>query len=444
MHYARVIIASEQQRAQATRLSGGVAEVSGGVRLAEGKSALELTERAAHLLGLRDKQRVGVWRAAYGMRIGPYVGIMTNKRPGALPGFRGLRGRRENYTALTRMAGEMGAVAFVFAVEDVDFAQRRVLGYARVGGRWVPREYPLPDVVYNRVPDRKSEVSLPVMRFKQQIKRLQPAVALFNPKFLNKWELYGLLAKQPELTPFVPETCLYREPKDLVDMLRKHDMVYLKPQDTFAGRGIMRVWRKGQKLVLSYKDGAKYRHAAYTGTDALLRAFVARRAGSRYLLQEGLRLAKLRGAIFDVRVLVQKNNQGQWEVTGIGVRVAAPGGITTHVPNGGHIAPLDTVLNEVFGESAGRPQGLRDEIEALALKVAPAIERGVGSLFGEMSMDIGITEAKKCYFFEANAKPMKFDEPAIRAKSLRRLVEFSRYLAGYQSSGGQSGVSIQD
>jgi hypothetical protein len=383
-----------------------------------------------------------VWRNAGGMRIGPYVGIMTIRRPGNLAGFRGLRGRRENYTALTRVAGEMGAVAFVFAVEDVDFSQRRVLGYTRAGGRWARGEYPLPDVVYNRVPDRKSEVSLPVMHFKRQIKRLQPAVTLFNPKFLDKWELYGLLAKQPELTAFLPKTRPYREPKDLVDMLQKHDSVYLKPQDTFAGRGIMRVWRKGQKLILSFKDGAKYRHVSYTATAALLRAFAARRAGSRYLVQEGLSLAKFRGSIFDVRVLVQKNSQGQWEVTGIGVRVAAAGGITTHVPNGGYIAPLDTVLTEVFGESACRPEGLRDEIAALALKVAAAIESGIGSLFGEMSMDIGITGDKKCYFFEANAKPMKFDEPAIRAKSLRRLVEFSRYLAGYQSSGGQSGVSI--
>jgi len=442
VQYARVVITSEEQQEQATRLIGGGVQTTGGVRPLERDNALELTPRAARLLGLRPKQRVGLWQKVTGTGIGPYLGIMTNKRPDSLPGFRGLRGRRENYTALTRVAREMGAVAFVFAVEDVDFSQRRLLGYTREGGRWVPREYPLPDVVYNRVPDRKSEVSLPVLRFKQQIGRLKPAMTLFNPQFLNKWELYGLLARQAELKAFVPETRLFRGARDLVDMLHKHDMVYLKPQDTFAGRGIMRILRQGKKYILSYKDGAKYRHGSYTDIAALLRAFAARRAGNRYLVQEGLHLAKFRGAIFDVRVLVQKNGQGKWEVTGIGVRVAAPGGITTHVPNGGHIAPLDTVLTEVFGDSACGPDGLREKVAALALKVAPAVERGVGSLFGEMSMDIGVTDAQKIYFFEANAKPMKFDEPAIRAKSLRRIVEFSRYLAGFASGGGQSGVRV--
>ncbi|MBT9177202.1 MAG: Endospore coat-associated protein YheD [Firmicutes bacterium] len=304
------------------------------------------------------------------------------------------------------------------------------------------REYPLPDVIYNRVPDRKSEVSLPVVKVKRQIKKMQPAVTLFNPQFLNKWELHELLARQPELRAYVPETRLYRGPEDITAMLQRHDMVYLKPQDTFAGRGIMRVSRKGARYVLSFKQGEKYHHASYTDAAALLRAFAVRRTSSRYLVQQGLHLAKFRGAIFDIRVLVQKNGRGSWELTGIGVRVAALGGITTHVPNGGYIAPLETVLTEVFGEDASRSRGLREKITELALRVAVAVEQGVGSVFGEMSMDIGITANKECYFFEANAKPMKFDEPTIRARSLRRIGEFSRYLAAYHSGGGNSSGDI--
>lgn len=442
MRYARIAIMSGQRQEEAIPLLGGVASATGAGRRLDGDGKLHLTPQAALLLGLRPKQRVGVWQEGVSARIGPYVGIMTNKRPGAPPGFRGLRGRRENYTALAQVAKEMGAVAFVFAAEDLDFSRRRVLGYTRGGGRWVPGEFPLPDVIYNRVPDRKSELSLPIVRVKRQLRKMEPAVALFNPQFLNKWELYGLLARQPELKAFIPETRLYRGPADIMAMLQKHDMLYLKPQDTFAGRGIMRILHKGENYILSYKDNKSYHHASHSTGEQLLRAFAARRAGTRYLVQQGLHLARFRGAIFDIRVLVQKNGQGSWEITGIGVRVAAPGGITTHVPNGGHIAPLEAVLSEVFGEGASCPRGLREKIAELALLVAATVERGVGSMFGEMSMDIGITSKREIYFFEANAKPMKFDEPTIRARSLRRLVEFSRYLAGYQ--GGRADANLQD
>jgi hypothetical protein len=45
-----------------------------------------------------------------------------------------------------------------------------------------------------------------------------------------------------------------------------------------------------------------------------------------------------------------------------------------------------------------------------------------------MSMDLGVDTTGKLWFFEANSKPMKFDEPHIREKSLRRLVRFWKYL----------------
>ena len=37
----------------------------------------------------------------------------------------------------------------------------------------------------------------------------------------------------------------------------------------------------------------------------------------------------------DFRILIQKDHQGIWQVTGIGVRVAGKNAISTHVPMGG-------------------------------------------------------------------------------------------------------------
>lgn len=50
-------------------------------------------------------------------------------------------------------------------------------------------------------------------------------------------------------------------------------------------------------------------------------------------------------------------------------------------------------------------------------------------MLGEMSMDLGVDEEGGLWFFEANSRPMKFDEPAIRKLSLERIFQYSHHLA---------------
>jgi len=434
--FAKVAIRDAHTESRLTPVLGGVSRGVG--RLVENgeNKALVLPSVDAQRLGVRAGQLVAYWATDEGHRIGPYIGIMTNKRPGGRPGFEGLRGRRETYRGLLKMAKSMGAVAYVFACEDVNFKKMRVVGYSRdATGRWVSREYPLPNVVYNRVPDRRSEVSPLVRMAKKRFEQLSHThrIALFNPHFLNKWDLHRLLSRDSELAQYLPDTRVYSKAEDVLEMLKRYRMVYLKPRDTFAGRGIMRAEYKGGRYILSHKVGSVYRHDGNADFASLAQNFAAKRIPGVYLVQQGLRLAKYKGAIFDARIIAQKDERGRWGLTGVGVRVAARGGITTHVPNGGYIAPIEAILRDVFNEDCDTPNGVYSRVRSLAMKVAPAIEHRYNRLFGEMSMDIGITQDGECFFFEANAKPMKFDEPNIRRKSLTRLVEFCRHLAGYEA-----------
>ncbi len=50
---------------------------------------------------------------------------------------------------------------------------------------------------------------------------------------------------------------------------------------------------------------------------------------------------------FDLRVLVQKNSKGQWDITGVGARVAGSSSITTHVPRGGSIEDPEKLLSAI-------------------------------------------------------------------------------------------------
>ncbi|KAF0198045.1 MAG: hypothetical protein FD169_108 [Bacillota bacterium] len=435
MEQARVVVSDNQIGGEKVWLMGGLARGEGKLTTGSDGVLLHVSRGDALRLGIRPRQQVSFWQAGDALQLGPYIGIMTNKRPRGTKGFQGLRGRRETYVALLKMARSMGSVAYVFACEDVDFKRMRVIGYHQSkAGNWLAHEYPLPNVVYNRIPDRQSEVAQVVRMAKKRFEQLAHShrTAIFNPHFLNKWDLHRIFSQEPGLRRYLLDTKLYHGPEDVLSMLKRHRMVYLKPRDTFAGHGIMRAEYKGGKYILIYKVGGTYRHEPHENFRGLAQSFSARRHPGIYLVQQGLRLAKYKGAIFDARIIMQKTGEGVWDLTGAGVRVAARGGITTHVPNGGYIAPIETVISDVFHERLDTPGGVYTKLRNLALTVAPAIENHYKRLFGELSMDIGITSDGECYFFEANAKPMKFDEPIIRRKSLRRLVEFSRYLSGYQ------------
>ncbi|MBS3938096.1 MAG: YheC/YheD family protein [Peptococcaceae bacterium] len=437
MRVVRVSIDAPSGAREDITVRGGASEARARLIAQGEKWVLQVRPVDIVALGLHEGQQVALWPDAEGWRIGPYIGIMTVLRPSARGGFCSLSGKRDNYDGLARIGREYGAVVFVFAAENMYYRQKRVLGYGRNAARqWVAREYPWPDVIYNRVPDRTSEgkrtVTLAKRRFTEQ------GGALFNPGFLNKWQLHAWLSQDDALARYLPGTRLLRSATDLLRMLKEHQMVYLKPVSSFAGQGIFQLRTTGNGFLLRYREGTQMREEHCVDFRGLLQTVSLRKQPGTYIVQQGLSLAMYQGAIFDVRVLVQKGAAGTWDLTGIGVRVAGRGGITTHVPCGGYIAPVEKILRDVFGEKPDTKDGIYQRVKKLALAIAPTIEKHMRQELGEMSMDIGITKKGECYFFEANAKPMKFDEPHIRRLSLCRLVEYSSFLAGKRVTNGAS------
>jgi hypothetical protein len=145
-----------------------------------------------------------------------------------------------------------------------------------------------------------------------------------------------------------------------------------------------------------------------------------------YIVQQGISLASFNQRPFDLRVLVQKDQKGEWGLTGIGARVAGKRSITTHVPRGGSIDEPEKLLTATFGgDTALRTIQLA---RLAALAIARQIEKASGHILGEMSMDLGVDSSGQIWFFEANSRPMKFDEPDIRKKSLERIIQYSQFL----------------
>lgn len=358
------------------------------------------------------------------VQAGPFIAILTSAGEG------GFRGNVSNFSDLIRTGRRMGVTVYVLTPEGLRPGAKTVKGFLlnphSKGPRWVATTLPLPDVVYNRIPSRRHEMR-PAEQKALAILSTMPGIHLFNPAFFNKWTLFLHMGRSEKLSRLLPDTVEWEGGTRLDEMVKKHSTLFLKPVNGKAGNGMIRISQqeRGYEIIHQTLRGKQRFHSSDDKLRSKLKALTRNR---KYILQQGIQLARYRGRPFDLRLLLQKKGTGQWDVTGIGVRVAGGGAISTHVPMGGSIAPIGEVLRSLFGNQAST---ITEHLQSTALEIASHIEKEEGKNLGEMSMDLGLEPDGKIWFFEANAKPMKFDEPVIRQKSLRRLIEYSLYLSGY-------------
>lgn len=360
-----------------------------------------------------------------------YIGILTVHDES-----RKFRGNRQNFIDLIRTGKEVGINIFVVTQKDLQLDQPKIQAYVYdfERKRWKRESMPLPQVIYNRIPNRNDELRADVQKtIKECIKH--PKIEIFNPLFFNKWTLFEWLKKSKLTKKHIPSTRKLSDKLDLRRLLHRHNLLYLKPEKGKAGKGIMRIKRHYSKsspyqLTIQVKKTSRsYRYKSITGLKQTIKDYTE---SEDYIVQQGIVLAHYQQRPFDLRVLVQKNRNGKWSVSGVGARVAGDFSITTHLPRGGRIEEPETILTTAFGTT--KAQHIMRKTRKTALAIARQVEKGSGQPLGEMSMDLGIDRRGQIWFFEANAKPMKFDEPHIRQKSLQQLLNYCVFLTQTRSS----------
>lgn len=357
----------------------------------------------------------------------PVVAILTMH-----DSIRMFRGNRQNFYEIIKTGQEMGYLVYVVTVRDLKLNSATIRGF--VPGpdphSWEQRLFPLPRVIYNRIPYREDEMK-PTVRRKIEACLRHPNLDIYNPYFFNKWQLFGWLNKSRLTQKWAPMTKRLKGFNSLNEMVKRAPYLYLKPEDGKAGQGIMRLkCQKNKPLpyrlqIQNNKDSVTYKTASL---DRLWERICREIKGESYLLQQGIELASQHGRPFDLRILVQKTEHGIWSITGIGARMAGAESITTHVPRGGTIEDPEKLLPAIFGIE--QTVAILNKVRSAATHIARQIEKGSHLSLGEMSMDLGVDTAGELWFFEANSRPMKFDEPAIRKRSLERIFHYCAYLTG--------------
>ncbi len=322
-------------------------------------------------------------------------------------------GNQANFQRIARAARERGAGCVVVNILPDGMVRCHVADGA---GAFSPvRLSAVPRVLYNRIPTRALERKAHVRQLLREWERA--GVVITNPGFLSKLDIHKRWSGQEALRPRLLVTEEWRTVGQLRGFSARYSRFYAKPVDGKAGVGIMRVECAGDSYTVhEQKKGRVVRLDRLSWPE--MEGYARRKnISGRYLLQQEAPTAQYRDRRFDLRLLLHRTAPASFTVTGMGVRLAPPAGITTHVPNGGQIVDVRRVLREVFGRSADT---VAKEAQGTAILAANAIAQGAGT-WTELSIDMGLLSSGEPCLFEANAKPMKFDESLIEREAKRRL-----------------------
>jgi hypothetical protein len=265
-------------------------------------------------------------------------------------------------------------------------------------GNYRLKEIPIPLVIHNRG-------LFFAESSKKKLKNLQKeGITVFND-----WNRYGkmvihhLLQQNQNLIPHLPDT-ISASKKHLIKMMEKHQELIVKPNSGSLGGGIVKVTRISDVAwEMSYNDKksgeCKKEVFLKDGFPPLLEKKVLNK---RYIIQQRIPLATYQGRPFDMRVSVQRNGTGEWQVTGIVGKVARTDGFVTNVAKGGSCKSLEILLREsrkVF-------EDVYHAIEELSLNIVKELSIQFPHL-ADVGLDVGITEEGFPMFIECNGRDLR-------------------------------------
>ncbi|MDD4802221.1 MAG: YheC/YheD family protein [Syntrophomonas sp.] len=372
------------------------------------------------------------------VHIGPTIGILASSLPNRVE-FNP-KSMQAELAFLSQISKKLKAQTYFFTPSSIDWTNKTTEGFIyrkSDSGRniWTSSIYPLPDVIYDRISSRAGEARPGLKKIKNKLMKL-PYLKYFNPSFLNKWKVHRLLIANPELMPYLPETYLLQL-SSLKEMLIKYKTLFLKPCNGSQGYGIIKITsnNKGKLQYIVYGKG-KYSGQADSIEDFMKRTR-ADRKGRSYVVQQGLNLATYKESPFDIRIIYQKNNEGEWKITKKFVRVAARGSSVANLSRGGKPETSKTVLWAIFKKNKMIINEKNDEIRNLCYMAATTLESSSNKLYGELGLDIGIDKNGNLWLIEINSKPRKTTESQLSQQivhnSFQRPLQYAIYLAGFKT-----------
>lgn len=388
---------------------------------------IELSEALLQKLSLSPNTPLHLICENHCVYLGPLLGILTTGfiDDCNLP----LGTRTDFFQKLLQMQRETYTVAYLFGPQHIHWTEGIIDGLVYEENHWHTKPMNFPNIIYDRLPNRKVEAAQPIIRLKQKFQNAY-GIPIFNPNFFSKKEIYQCLQAHTETVHLIPKTITNPTLGEIHHLLHTKKCIFFKPQNGSLGSGIVKcIYHPlSQMYYANYYQNQQKMMRSFDRLTTLLEETVPNLTDEDYLIQEGVALLKEQGQPFDFRVHTNRDRSGNWKVSAIAVKVATKGAPTTHVKYGGRITVLESL-----SFPPEKLQNWQQKLIQNASQISQIIAEQINKQIGEIGFDFGIDSQEKLWLFEANAKPGRsiFSHPTLASleqKNLSYIFQFACYL----------------
>lgn len=337
------------------------------------------------------------------------------------------------YEKMIEEGQKLGIDVYVFTPSDVNSSKELIhaLMYLPEQNRWIRKWRSFPDLIFDRCRIQRGERFQELLRFRKKYAHL----LFLNRPLRNKWTLHQALNKKALFRPFLLDTKLYGSTADVKLMLKKHNLLYLKPINGTGGRGILRIQRSSKNVNILLVQGRDQQRRILSPRkieiENISTLLPSADTETRYIIQEGVQLKLPNGRVHDYRMLVQKNKYGQWECTGCAGRIGAERSVTSNLHGGGRAAEMNELLSRWISLPEKRNE-VRETAEEFGIEVAKYLEKTYGDLC-ELALDLAIDKKGRIYLIEVNPKParevfIEIGQDEVYRQAIIKPLEYSLWL----------------
>ncbi len=243
-----------------------------------------------------------------------------------------------------------------------------------------------------------------------------------KPSVISKLANARLLAQHGTIRKSVPPILLLTQ-SNLCRMVEKYSTVYVKPNDSCQGKGIIRIDRlqNGSFLIRTRDYQQQTRCKGKRNMWLKVQRFLRKRL---YVVQKGIHSVTRGGIPYDIRIHVLRV-KGRWQVGGMVGRLAKKNQILTNRHSGGMAIALDDLLAQGLGLNQIARDQLKRNLAKVGLIAANVISR-VHPKWAEFGVDVGIDPRGRIWIYEVNITPGFMNFRDVDKRSFQRIISLRK------------------
>ncbi|WP_404455542.1 YheC/YheD family protein [Oceanobacillus kapialis] len=321
--------------------------------------------------------------------IGPFIGIyMGRKKATLLKKLRLVNSFAAKYT-------EVNGTVFAFTLDTVQKTNFMIKGYFYNPkmDRWEESTLPYPSTIFLR--------NTMNTEWREHFKALY-GNNIFNYKPFDKWEMFQKLEQFPESLKVIPQTLLYKNADDVLNMLDKYHNLYVKPIGGKKGLGIFNVVRNEEGIVVQTRENQENLKWVMNDEE-FLRFMQEKLIIDKFVIQETIDL-QIDNKVMDFRVGMEKDIAGDWTNKMFITRLSGDSSIVSNrAAGGGTIITVEQALKEIYRMSDEMVEEYTKKLLTVAKESAINLEK-TGLNLGKLAFDLAIDKNRKIWIIEINSR----------------------------------------